>query len=146
MAQFAGNAHWAAPSALFAHRARSTPLKCENPVLPLGEETAVQAIVGSIVWAFRRLKKPRSGEMSARGYAHHSVCPQLFFFLKSLSQSTSSTFEVCDNLRSIPSMKMLFQRERASGVCVRAVVCLLPGHRLLNLRWSIPVWRLSGGD
>ena len=63
-------------------RARPTPLKCKNdyPVLPLGEETAVQAVVSSIVWAFRRLKKPRSREMSARSYALHSVCPQLFPF------------------------------------------------------------------
>ena len=45
-----------------------------------GGETAVQAVVGSIVWAFRRLKKPRSREMSARGYSLHSVCPQLPFF------------------------------------------------------------------
>ena len=79
MAQLAGNAHWAEPSPLFAHRARPTPLKCKNeyPVIPLGEETAVQAVVGSIVWAFRGLKKPRSREMSARGYALHSVCLQL---------------------------------------------------------------------
>ena len=48
-------------------------------MLALGEETAVQAIVGSIVWAFRRLKKPRCRGMSARGYALHSVCPQLSF-------------------------------------------------------------------
>ena len=41
----------------------------------------VQAVVGSIVWAFCRLKKPRSREMSARSYAFHSVCPQLAFFL-----------------------------------------------------------------
>ena len=34
----------------------------------------------SIVWAFRRLKKPRCRVMSARGYALHSVCPQLSFF------------------------------------------------------------------
>ena len=80
----AGNAQWAEPSPLFANRARPAPLKCENEylVLPLGEETAVQAVVGSIVWAFRRLKKPRSREMSARGYALHSVCPRLSFFLQ----------------------------------------------------------------
>ena len=49
--------------------------KCKNeyPVLPPGEKTAFQAVGGSIVWAFRRLKKPRSREMSARGYALHSV-------------------------------------------------------------------------
>ena len=82
MAQFAGNAHWAEPSPLYAHRAHPTPLKFKNeyPVLPLGEETAVQAVVGSIVWGFRRLKKPRCREMSARGYALHSVRPELYFF------------------------------------------------------------------
>ena len=38
-----------------------TPLKCKNEylVLALGEETAAQPVVVSIVWAFRRLKKPR---------------------------------------------------------------------------------------
>ena len=48
--------------------------KCKNeyPVLPLKEETAVQAVVDSIVRAFQ--------EMSARGYALHSVCPQHCFF------------------------------------------------------------------
>ena len=35
-------------------------------VLALGEGTAVQAVVGYIVWAFRRLKKPRCREISAR--------------------------------------------------------------------------------
>ena len=82
MAQFAGSAHWAELSPLFAHRARPTPLNCKNEylVLALGEETAAQAVVGSIVWAFRRLKKPISREMSARRYALHSVRPQLSFF------------------------------------------------------------------
>ena len=76
MAQIAAKARRAEPSPLFAHRARPTPLKCENayPVLALGEETAAQAVGGSIVWAFRRFEKPRSQEMSARGYALHSVC------------------------------------------------------------------------
>ena len=41
--------------------------------------TAAQAVVGSIVWAFRRLKKPKSRQMIARLYALHSVCPQLSF-------------------------------------------------------------------
>ena len=48
-------------------------------LFPLGGETAVQAVIGSIAWAFRRLKKPRSLEMSARGYALHSLCLQLSF-------------------------------------------------------------------
>ena len=52
----------------------------EYLVLAVVEEAAVQAVVGSIVWAFRRLKKPRCREMSARGYALYSVCPQLSFF------------------------------------------------------------------
>ena len=41
---------------------------------------SVQAVVGSIVWAFPRLKKPRCREMSAGGYALYSVGPQLSFF------------------------------------------------------------------
>ena len=59
-----------------------TPLKCKNEylVLPLVWETTVQTVVGSIVWAFRRLKLPRCREMSARGYALYSVCPELPFF------------------------------------------------------------------
>ena len=61
-----------------------SPLNCENEylvlALALGEETADEAVVGSIVWAFRRLKKPRSREMSARGYALRSVRPNIPFF------------------------------------------------------------------
>ena len=38
--------------------------------------TAAQAVVGSIVWAFCRLKKPRSREMSVRSHAFHNLCPQ----------------------------------------------------------------------
>ena len=62
--------------------ALTSPLKRKNEylVLVLGEETAVQAVVGSIVWAFRRLKKPWCREMSARGYALYSVYSQLYFF------------------------------------------------------------------
>ena len=75
--QFAGNARWAEPSSF-----RPTPLECKNEylVLALGKEAAVQAVVGSIVWAFRLLKKPRRREMSARGYALYSVCSQFYFF------------------------------------------------------------------
>ena len=48
-AQFAGNALLAEPSPLVAHRARPTSFRFKNEymVLPLGEETAVQAVVGS---------------------------------------------------------------------------------------------------
>ena len=79
MAQFTGSAHWTEPLLLFAHRA-FIPFKCKNEylVLTLGEETAVQALVGSIVWAFGRLEKLRIWEMSARGYALHSVCLNFF--------------------------------------------------------------------
>ena len=41
--------------------------------------TVVQVVVGSIVWPFRKLKKPRIREMSARGYALYSMCRQHFF-------------------------------------------------------------------
>ena len=82
MAHFYGKAHWDEPSPMFAHKARPSPLHCKNKhlVLALREETAVQVVVGSIVWAFRRLKKPMSREMSARGYALHSLRPQLLSF------------------------------------------------------------------
>ena len=68
MTQFAGNAHWAELSLLFAQRARPSPPKCENEylVLALGVEIAAQAVVAFIVWAFRRPKKRRSRYMSAR--------------------------------------------------------------------------------
>ena len=71
-------AYWAEPSPLFAHRARSSPLNCKHEYLALvlGEETAHQAVKCS-----RRLKNSRRREMSARGYALHSVCPQHSFFL-----------------------------------------------------------------
>ena len=38
-----------------------------------------QTIVGSTVWAFRRLKKPKSREISAHNCALHSQFFQLFF-------------------------------------------------------------------
>ena len=47
--------------------------------------SAVQAVVGSIVWAFRRLKKPRCREMSAPGYALYTVCPQISFLNNQLN-------------------------------------------------------------
>ena len=79
---------------MFAHRTRPSPLKCKNEylVLELEKEIAAQPVVGSIVWAFCRLKKPRCREMSARGYALHSVCPQLscavmMFLLRPLFQA-----------------------------------------------------------
>ena len=56
--------YWAEPSPLLAHRARPTPFNCKNEylVLALGEETAVQVVVGCIVWVFRRLKTPSQDE------------------------------------------------------------------------------------
>ena len=46
------------------------------------QETAAHAVVGSIVCAFRRLKKSRRREMSARSYKFHSVCFRIFFLLR----------------------------------------------------------------
>ena len=40
-----------------------------QPTVASSEPTNVQAVVGSIVWAFCRLKKPRRREMGARCYA-----------------------------------------------------------------------------
>ena len=58
-----------------------TPLNCKNeyPVLALLEETAVQAVVGFYHLGILEAQETRRPEMSARGYALHSVCPQLSF-------------------------------------------------------------------
>ena len=45
-------------------------------------------VVGALVWAFRRLKKSRNREMSARGYALRSVCSQLSFLFFSFRLSS----------------------------------------------------------
>ena len=67
-----GPVRWAEPSPLFA------PL---HSTVKTGActwgGTAVQAVVGSNVWAFHWLKKPRSRKTCARGYALHSVRAQL---------------------------------------------------------------------
>ena len=82
MAQFAGSAHWAEPSPLFAHGARPTPVKCKNEylLLALGEGTEVQAVVGSMAWAFRRLKKAKESGDERPWLRAYGVCP-LFSFL-----------------------------------------------------------------
>ena len=71
---------------------RPSQLNCKNDylVLALEEETADQAVVGSVVWAFRWFKKPRCREVSARGYALYSVCPLSFTFHKSIHLSMIS--------------------------------------------------------
>ena len=69
-----------AASPLFAWRrvpVRSTAKT--NTALVKG--IAALAVVGSIIWAFRRLKKPRSQEMSARSYALRNICTHSHFFL-----------------------------------------------------------------
>ena len=48
-----------------------THSKHEYLVLALGEETAAHAVVDSIVWEFRRLKKPMSLEINARSFAFY---------------------------------------------------------------------------
>ena len=60
-------------------RAQIQSCKNEYLVVALVEETAVQAVVGSIVWGFRTFKKPRGREINACSYALHSVLPFTFF-------------------------------------------------------------------
>ena len=97
MAQFAGNTHWAEPSPLFAHRARPTPLKCklkcknEYLVLVLKKETAVQAVVGSIVWMFGRLKKPR-GDKRPRLRALWRLLLTFLFFISIIRYGVLLTY------------------------------------------------------
>ena len=78
-------------------------------MFPQVEETAVQGVVGSIVWAFRRLKKPRCGEMSARGYKLHSVCPQLSFFMGRVKSVDSSSKRRTFVKASTPSIPIEFR-------------------------------------
>ena len=58
-------------------------------MLGLGEETEVKVVVGSIFWAFLRLRKSKSREMSARGYAVQSVCHHLSFLLPKAADRTA---------------------------------------------------------
>ena len=81
------------------------------------EETAVQAIVGSIVWAFSRLKKPRSREMSARSYALHSVRPKLSFFFF-LIQDAGHTAGVLKMGRVLVSGNSRISMENVSKVSI----------------------------
>ena len=67
MAQFAGSAHWAEPSPLFAHRARPTQLKRITSLYRLGVSQAQKAKVSED-------ERPR-----LRAY---SLCPQLSFFTR----------------------------------------------------------------
>ena len=62
---------------IFEKNRNSVSTTCLFCVSPLSLTKTVQAVVGSIVRTFRRLKKPRNREMSDRGYALHSVRPQL---------------------------------------------------------------------
>ena len=54
--------------------ARPSPLNCKTSTQSSHNVEANCSPVSS-----RRVKKPRCREMSARGYAPHSVCPQLSF-------------------------------------------------------------------
>ena len=80
------NNNWVEASPHFVHsfgrRARFSLLNYENEdlVFALREETAVQPVVGSIVWAFRRLESP---ETSARNNARFSVGLKLSDFFSS---------------------------------------------------------------
>ena len=90
----------------------------EYLVLALEEETAVQAVVGSVVRAFRRLK-PRSWEMSARGYALYSVWPQLSFILQ-YTTGASLTLSVHQDVpRSVPEPS-----GHPLGVYVYIIICV----------------------
>ena len=87
MVALAENDHWTETSPLFVAslewRARPSPLICKNEYLvyALVEGTAIQAIVGTIVWAFHRLKSQRSRKKSDRPHALHSVRARLSFLL-----------------------------------------------------------------
>ena len=88
-----------------------------------GGGTTVQADVGSVAWAFRRLKMPCCREMSARGYALHIACaPNFLFFpfyqncgfetlqnnIRQTQHDCSFDFQYCDpEMRSKIKIRMI---------------------------------------
>ena len=59
--------------------------------------TTAQVVVGSIFWAFRRLKRSRSQEMSARGYAFKAYDPNFPSFFNMIRN-----FQIPTDLRRRP--------------------------------------------
>ena len=57
----------------------------------------IQAVVGSIVWAFRSLEKPSSRKISARVYALQSVDTQLYFLFSDYYARRRSIYYPKDN-------------------------------------------------
>ena len=66
-------------------QAHASPLNCKNEymVLALAEQTAAQAVVGSIVWAFHRLKKQGFGRCAPAATRVVAYGPQFSLFLPS---------------------------------------------------------------
>ena len=62
-------------------RARNSLSNCKNEylVFALVRKLQLGAVVGSIVWTFRKLKKPRCRERNAHDYVLHGVCPNFPF-------------------------------------------------------------------
>ena len=58
-------------------------------MLALGEEIAAQAIVGSIVWALRRNKEPRSREMISSATRFIAYAPNFPFFFSPILHRAS---------------------------------------------------------
>ena len=77
MTEFAGNAHWAEPSPLFAHRARPIPLKRKNEylVLALGGGNC-----SSGYSRLYRLGVSQAQKAEVSGNERPRLCPQLSFF------------------------------------------------------------------
>ena len=120
-----------------------TPLhsKCKNLylVLALGEGTTVQTVVGSIVLAFRRLKKPRCREMSARDYSLHSVCPQLFFFSRKISSSSLGATDMLDSRNQSEVRRVSSSLISILYIISSSPSCTHPLHYLPNLPFSWPI-------
>ena len=119
MAQFAGSAHSAEPSPLFAHRAHPTALKCKNkyPVLPLGK-------------------------MSVRGYALRSVYPQFSFLpLVLYSSAFSADYEF---RMQLAIYKPIFTARFRRAVPIRNVgnICAFRFPRLIEIPLDAFVLRM----
>ena len=107
------------------------------------QETAAHAVVGSIVCAFRRLKKSRRREMSARSYKFHSVCFRIFFLLRAWLYTRPLISNIFNIVESISSEWMHCQSWVKDSVVISrngqtngTLPCIIPNatHHVLSLQ------------
>ena len=85
----------------------------------------LQAVVGSIVWAFRRLRKPRSWKMSSCSYVLHSVCPQLSLFLFRRKRRERTACPLWCQISIVK--RAASPNHRSASSIISSTTCTMPG-------------------